>query len=159
MNTQVRDVLWGACRGIGTNDFVFPNPLTAEPYTDIKHSFDTACANAGIEGLWWHDLRASLGTRLGAAGVGMKTIMDLMGHRDPKTSLSYVRSADPAKWDAVQYAFQQLGHKTDTRRLRAVTNARKLFSLIRSFGSSIDRTHFNTFAVPICGTLGEKTIV
>lgn len=120
MNTQVRNVLGEACRGKGTNDFVFPNPKTGEPYTDIKHSFDTACTNAGIEGLWWHDLRATFGTRLGAAGVGMRTIMDLMGHRDPKTSLRYVRATDPAKWDAVQYAFLQPGHKTGTRRLVAV---------------------------------------
>ena len=50
----------------------------------------------------------------------MRTIMDLMGHRDPKTSLRYVRATDPAKWDAVQHAFLQPGHKTDTRHLVAV---------------------------------------
>ena len=53
MNAQVHDVLWIACRGRGMNDYIFPNPQTGKPYTDIKHSFDTACTNAGIEGLWW----------------------------------------------------------------------------------------------------------
>jgi len=120
LNDQVRDVLLIACRGKGMSDYVFPNPQTGEPYTDIKHSFDTACTNAGIEGLWWHDLRATFGTRLGAAGHGMSTIMALMGHQDPKTCLRYVRATDPAKRAAVQSAFLQAGHKMDTRRLVAV---------------------------------------
>lgn len=120
MAPQVLNILREACRGKGTNDYMFPNPLTGKPYTDIKHSFDTACANAGIEGLWWHDLRATFGTRLGAAGTGLRTIMDLMGHKDPKTCLRYVRATDPAKWQAVQHAFLQPGHQTDTRRLVAV---------------------------------------
>jgi integrase len=120
MNAEVRDVLWEACRGKGISDWVFPNPLTGLPYTDIKHAFDTACTNAGIEGFWWHDLRATFGTRLGAAGVGMRTIMDLMGHCDPKTCLRYVRATEPAKREAVQYAFQRPGHKSDTPHLVAV---------------------------------------
>jgi integrase len=120
MDTQVRDVLWKACRGRGMNDYVFPNPQTGKPYTDIKHSFDTACANAGIEGLWWHDLRATFATRLGADGHDIRTIMDLMGHQDPKTCLRYVRATEPAKRAAVQSAFIRPGHKMDTRRLVAV---------------------------------------
>ncbi len=120
MNARVRDVLWRACRGKAMNEVVFANPLTGKPFNDIKHSFTTACQNAGIVGLWWHDLRATFGTRLGAAGVGMRTIMDLMGHQDPKTCLRYVRATDPAKRAAVESAFFDRGHKTDTRRLRAV---------------------------------------
>ncbi len=120
MNDQVRDVLLRVCRGKGMSDYVFPNPKTGKPYTDIKHSFATACFDAGIEGLWWHDLRATFGTRLGADGHGISTIMALMGHRDPKTCLRYVRATEPAKLAAVQSAFLRPGHQMDTRRLVAV---------------------------------------
>ena len=67
------------CRGKAPSDCIFANPITKRPYTDIKHAFDTACRNAGITGLWWHDLRPTFGTRLGEAGHGISTIMDLMG--------------------------------------------------------------------------------
>ena len=70
--------------------------------------------------LWWHDLRATFGTRLGEAGHGLATIMDLMGHRDPQTCLRYVRATEPAKRAAVAAASVQRGHKMDTRRLVAV---------------------------------------
>src|SRR5258705_2084306 len=98
----------------------YGTPASGKPYTDIKHSFDTACAKAGIEGLWWHDLRATFGTRLGADGHGISTIIALIGHRDPKTCLRYVRATDPPKRAAVQSAFGQPGHKMDTLRLVAV---------------------------------------
>ncbi len=41
--------------------------LLATP-TDIKHSFVSACVDAKVEGLVWHDLRATYGTRSGEAG-------------------------------------------------------------------------------------------
>ncbi len=120
MNKEVRDILLPLCRGKAPSDCIFANPITRRPYTDIKHAFDTACRNAGITGLWWHDLRATFGTRLGEAGHGISTIMDLMGHRDPKTCLRYVRATDPAKRAAVAAASLGGGHKMDTRRLIAV---------------------------------------
>ena len=120
MNKEVRDILLPLCRGKAPGDCISANPITKRPYTDIKHAFDTACRSAGITGLWWHDLRATFGTRLGEAGHGISTIMDLMGHRDPKTCLRYIRATDPAKRAAVAAASLGDGHKMDTRRLVAV---------------------------------------
>lgn len=120
MNKEVRDILLPLCRGKAPGDCISANPITKRPYTDIKHAFDTACRSAGITGLWWHDLRATFGTRLGEAGHGISTIMDLMGHRDPKTCLRYIRATDPAKRAAVAAASLGGGHKMDTRRLVAV---------------------------------------
>jgi integrase len=79
MNGPVHDILVKACRGKANTEYVFANPLTGQPYTDVKHAFATACKNAGIVGLWWHDLRATFGTRLEAEGHGISTIMSLMG--------------------------------------------------------------------------------
>jgi hypothetical protein len=57
---------------------------------------------------------------LGEAGHGIAVIMDLVGHKDPKTSLRYVGATEPAKRAAVKSASLRNGHKLDTRRLRAV---------------------------------------
>jgi integrase len=68
MNEDVRSTLRqirGTVRGGG---YVFINPDTVKPYTDVKTAFGTACQLAGIENLHWHDLRHTFGTRLAEAG-------------------------------------------------------------------------------------------
>ena len=50
------------------NGYVFINPDTAKPYTDIKTAFGTACQLAGIENLHWHDQHRILDTLAGKAG-------------------------------------------------------------------------------------------
>lgn len=47
---------------------------------------------AVIDGLWWHDLRATFSTRLALAGYEALTIMMLMGHKDLKTTMRYIRA-------------------------------------------------------------------
>jgi integrase len=44
MNEEVLDVLLRQCRRKSGSDYVFVNPNTGLPYTDIKHSFATACS-------------------------------------------------------------------------------------------------------------------
>ncbi len=46
----------------------------------------------GIENLWWHDLRATFCTRLALARYEALTIMMLMGHKDLKTTMRYIRA-------------------------------------------------------------------
>lgn len=46
---------------------------------------------ARIEGLTWHDLRATFATRLGEAGFDAFTIAQLLGHSDIKMTAHYVR--------------------------------------------------------------------
>lgn len=36
------------------------SPKTGKPFDDIKKAFLSACEDAGIEGLVWHDLRAAM---------------------------------------------------------------------------------------------------
>ncbi|HVI72880.1 MAG TPA: tyrosine-type recombinase/integrase, partial [Pyrinomonadaceae bacterium] len=48
-------------------------------HREVKKGFKTALRIAGIEGLRWHDLRATFGTRLGEAGYDAFTIAQLMG--------------------------------------------------------------------------------
>lgn len=69
MNSEVKGILLPLCRGKLPDDYVWLSPKTGKPFDDIKKGFISACEDAGIEGLVWHDLRATYGTRLGEAGL------------------------------------------------------------------------------------------
>lgn len=76
---------------------------------------------AGSEGLVWHDLRATVGTRLGEASFDAFTIAALMGHSDIHTTARYVRATERNKRAAVEAAMlssKQVVHKLATRPLR-----------------------------------------
>ena len=92
LNPEVREILKKACHGKDAEDYVFTNPDTDKPFYDIKRSFHTACRIAGIKNLWWHDLRATFCTRLALARYEALTIMSLMGHKDLKTTMRYIRA-------------------------------------------------------------------
>ncbi len=57
--------------------------------------------DTGIEGLVWHDLRATYGTRLGEAGFNAYDIAKLMGHANISTSQRYVRNLPVGAGEAV----------------------------------------------------------
>jgi integrase len=80
MNSEVREILLPLCKRKRPDDYVWLSPKTGRPFDDIKRAFVSACADAGIEGLVWHDLRATYGTRLGEAGFNAYDIAKLMGH-------------------------------------------------------------------------------
>src|SRR5216683_263651 len=114
LNTEVRDILVGLCRGKKPDDYVFANPGTGKAFTDIKRSFHTACRLAGVENLWWHDLRATFCTRLALARYEALTIMSLMGHKDLKTTLRYIRAVQLQR----DVRPEQVVHKMATNEIR-----------------------------------------
>lgn len=85
----------------------------SHPVQGNQDSFQKACELAGIEGLVWHDLRATFGTRLGEAGFDAFTIAQLMGHSDVRTTQRYVRATELNKRAAVEAAL--LGPNLATR--------------------------------------------
>lgn len=102
MNEDVRNTLLQLRNESNRSEYVFVNPETNKPYTDVKRSFGTACRFAGIQGLYWHDLRHTFGTRLAEAGCSEATIASLMGHSDPQTTRRYTHATDRAKQAAVE---------------------------------------------------------
>jgi integrase len=113
LNSEIRQMLLELCRGKQPDDYVWVNSVTGEPYTDIKHSFPNACSDAEIEGLVWHDLRATYGTRLGEAGFNAYDIAKLMGHANISTSQRYVRNIPVGAGEAVMLKNQRR-HNTVT---------------------------------------------
>ncbi len=107
MNSEIRQILLELCKGKRPDDYVWRNPATGGPYTDIKHAFPGACFDAEIEGLVWHDLRATYGTRLGEAGFNAYDIAKLMGHANISTSQRYVRNLPVGSGEAVMLKNQR----------------------------------------------------
>ena len=102
------------------------NPRTGTRTKEVKKGFGTALRMAGIQGLVWHDLRATFGTRLGEAGFDAFKIAALMGHSDIHTTARYVRAIERNKREAVEAAMlgsQKVVHKLATRQKRPVSLA------------------------------------
>ena len=112
MNSEVREILMPLCKGKRPYDHVWLNPKTGKPFDDIKRAFLSACEDAGIEGLVWHDLRATYGTRLGEAGFNAYDIAKLMGHANISTSQRYVRNLPVGAGEAVMLKNQRRHSRT-----------------------------------------------
>jgi integrase len=121
MNPEVFESLTALREESTGRGYVFLNPKTGQRVKEIKKGFKTALKIAGIEGLVWHDLRATFGTRLGEAGFDAFTIAALMGHSDIHTTARYVRATERNKRAAVEAAMlssKQVVHKLATRSLQ-----------------------------------------
>ena len=59
--------------------YVFANPKTGKPYTDIKTGFPKAVEKIGIKGFRFHDLRHTWCSRMCELGVDEATIQELGG--------------------------------------------------------------------------------
>jgi integrase len=118
LNPEVFEILSALRTQSTRRGYVFINPRTGKRVKEIKKGFKTALKIAGIEGLVWHDLRATFGTRLGEAGFDAFTIAALMGHSDIHTTARYVRATERNKRAAVEAAMlssKQVVHKLATR--------------------------------------------
>jgi integrase len=91
------------------DDLVFAHPHTGKPIdrSRLLKRFKAALKAADVRPVRFHDLRHTFGTRMAAQGVPMRTLQEMMGHRDFKTTLiyaDYAPSAREAEW--VEAAFQ-----------------------------------------------------
>lgn len=114
---ELRETFLNLCKGKKPDDYLFANPKTKKPYGHFKRSFHTACLLAGIENLWFYDLRATFGTRLAEQGYEAYTIMQLMGHADFKTTQRYTRATQLTRRSAAGGTVLKIvanGHNLDT---------------------------------------------
>lgn len=69
-------------------EYVFPD-RKGHPFKDIKKSFSTALKRAKIEDFRFHDLRHTFGSHLVMQGVDLRTVQQVMGHKDIKMTMRY----------------------------------------------------------------------
>jgi len=69
---------------------------------NIKTSFDKAVRRAGIRNFRFHDLRHTFASYLVMAGVNIKTVQELLGHRSLEMTMRYAHLSPSYKRDAVR---------------------------------------------------------
>ena len=75
-----------------TGRWVFSH-ADGSPIGDVKKSFATACARAGIENFRIHDLRHTCAAWLVPAGVPLTEVRDLLGHTTVRMTERYAHLA------------------------------------------------------------------
>jgi len=68
----------------------------------MRRSFEPALRKAGIQDASWHTLRHTTASRLAMAGVPIRTIQEILGHRDIGTTLKYAHLAPGHIKEAIQ---------------------------------------------------------
>lgn len=102
LSSVARDTFVELLANESTSDYVFVNPDTGRPFTDIGRLFGKACEDAGIEDLTFHDLRHTFASRLREAGVDAITRRDLLGHSTVEMSDDYTHSSTESRVRAVE---------------------------------------------------------
>jgi integrase len=106
---------------------VFVN-IHGEPLKGYKHWFSPAIRKAGIRDFTWYCLRHSFASRLVMAGVDLRTVADLMGHKTIQMTMRYAHLAPAHKLAAVERIVgswaqgEATGTRTDTDRLERVSD-------------------------------------
>ena len=81
-----------------------------KPYKDLRASLDKAAKEAEIERFRFHDLRHTFASHLVMAGVDLKTVQELLGHKTIEMTLRYSHLSPDHKKAAVEV----LGRRMDT---------------------------------------------
>jgi integrase len=77
------------------SDYVFPGGIPSRRFTG-------ASKEVGIRNFIWHSLRHTFASRLVMAGVDLRTVQELMGHRTITTTMRYAHLAPAHKAEAVE---------------------------------------------------------
>ena len=84
------------------SDFVFINPITGKPYTDIKKAWHTALKEADIKNFRFHDLRHTVATRLAESNIDLAVVKEVLGHADIQTTMRYAHAVPKRKLEAIE---------------------------------------------------------
>ncbi len=83
------------------NEYIFYNPKTNEPYTDIKKSWHKVIDEAKIKNFRFHDLRHTVATRMVEKGIDLLVVMDILGHTKIETTMRYAHPVTERKQAAI----------------------------------------------------------
>ena len=82
-------------------DLVFPSPKNPQKNFDFRRPFQMALKAAQIEDFRWHDLRHCAASYLVMAGVDMRTVAEILGHKTLQMTQRYAHLSPEHLKDAV----------------------------------------------------------
>lgn len=96
-------IRWRDMVGPDISPFVFPNlRKPTQPIKDIRHSWEKALQNAGLEYFWIYNLRHTFASRLSASGVADLFVAQMIGHSSPSILQKYAKVIDEYRRDAIR---------------------------------------------------------
>ena len=93
MSRRVRKILQALCEDVTTGKFVFRSIRTGERINDIKKGFVSACQEAGLDNLTFHDLRHTWSSRAAELGVAEHVRRDILGHTPRSMTGDYTHAS------------------------------------------------------------------
>ncbi|MGE5444914.1 MAG: site-specific integrase, partial [Ignavibacteriales bacterium] len=96
MNATVRKVLLEAKLRCGNSEYVLPGAIALD-VTTLCHKFVQLCKRLGVQGMGFHGLRHTCGTRLAEMGKDISTISKALGHSSINMSMRYVHPKESVK--------------------------------------------------------------
>lgn len=75
------------------SDLVFPSPKTGKVFSDLKSHWARIKRKSGIDDIWIHDLRRTLGSWLVQSGNSLYLVGKILNHKDARTTERYARFA------------------------------------------------------------------
>jgi len=99
------------------SEFIFCN-RKGEPFGNVRKSFDRALKLAKIDDFRFHDLRHTFASHLVMSGCDIRTVQQLMGHKDIKMTMRYSHLSRSHLQDAVNrldMSWTPYGHQRDIR--------------------------------------------
>lgn len=85
-----------------TNEYIFINPYTKKPFTNVDKAFRKLKSNASIENFCFHDLRHTVATRMVEKGIDLLVVKDILGHTSINTTMRYAHPVPENKQKAVE---------------------------------------------------------
>src|SRR5262249_41931008 len=101
LNDAAVSALESARRISGAESWVFLNRYS-ERLVSPREWFDPAVKEAGLKNFTWHCLRHTFASRLVMAGVDLRTVQELMGHKTIQMTVRYAHLAPKHQLAAVQ---------------------------------------------------------
>jgi integrase len=86
----------------------FSQQVKDQPYRFFRKAFETACREAGLKGFSLYGLRHSAASYLIMNGVDIRTVAEIMGHRNISQTMRYTHFLDAHRIAAIQ-AIGKLG--------------------------------------------------
>ncbi|MDT7042929.1 tyrosine-type recombinase/integrase [Candidatus Nitronereus thalassa] len=138
LSTQALEIL-RSLDSILNSPFVFAGikdplqPMDSRAF--MRRAFEPALRKAAIQGASWHTLRHTTASRLAMAGVPIRTIQEILGHRDIGTTLKYTHLAPSHLKEAIQLGSlanleSRTGSKTGSEGLQSRKDASQVVDLM-----------------------------
>jgi site-specific recombinase XerD len=108
-----------------SNDPVFPSARTGLGLQGSRGWFPTAVIESSIEHATWHCLRHTFASRLVMAGVDLRTVAELLGHRTLQMVMRYSHLAPEHQIDAVERLVTNFDNRTATKSATSAFEAKR----------------------------------